>query len=308
MKLSVVSTLYRSAPYIRDFCARVSAQARAFAGDDYEIILVNDGSPDDSLQLAISEHLADPHVVIVDLSRNFGHHKAMMTGLAHAEGEYVFLIDSDLEELPEWLESFARRMHEEKCDVVYGVQVERKGGRFEQVTGTWFYGLFRLVTGVALPRNVVTARLMSRRYMKSLVLHDEREFFIAGLWHLTGFDQRAEPVEKLSHSETTYTLGHKVSLLVNSITSFSSAPLVGIFYVGVTILVFALAYIAYAVYVRLTAATPVSGYTSLIASVWLLGGLMVSFMGVIGIYLSKVFVEAKRRPYSIVRDVFRRSA
>lgn len=307
MKLSIVATLYRSAPYVREFCARASAQARLLAGDDFEIVLVNDGSPDESLALAVAEHEADAHVVVVDLSRNFGHHKAMMTGLAHARGDHVFLIDSDLEEEPEWLAEFASQLERDRCDVVYGVQARRKGGRFEQVTGIWFYRLFQSVTGVALPQNVVTARLMTRRYVNALLLHDEREFFIAGLWYLTGFDQRPQVVAKLSHSQTTYTLGHKVALLVNSITAFSNAPLVAIFYVGVTILAFALAYIAYIAYIWLSVDTPVTGYTSLIASVWLLGGLMISFMGVIGIYLSKIFSEAKRRPYTIVREIFRKA-
>ncbi|MGZ5179188.1 MAG: glycosyltransferase family 2 protein [Ramlibacter sp.] len=305
MKLSVVATLYQSAPYVHEFCRRASEQARQLAGDDYEIVLVNDGSPDDSLALAIAEHEADPHVVVVDLSRNFGHHKAMMTGLSYARGEQVFLIDSDLEELPEWLAEFSEQMQRSNCDVVYGVQERRKGDRFEQLTGAWFYRLFRFITGIALPENIVTARLMSRRYVTALLQHEEREFFIAGLWHITGFRQQSHPVAKLSHSETTYTLRHKVSLIVNSVTSFSNAPLVGIFYLGITVLAFSLLYIAYTIFVWLSSSRPVSGYTSLIASIWLLGGLSISSMGVLGIYLSKIFSETKRRPYTIVRELHR---
>jgi putative glycosyltransferase len=101
MKLSVVATLYRSAAHLREFHRRATEAARAYAGEDYEIVLVNDGSPDDSLALAVQLAAADPRLVVVDLSRNFGHHKAMMTGLAHAHGERVFLIDSDLEEDPQ---------------------------------------------------------------------------------------------------------------------------------------------------------------------------------------------------------------
>ena len=122
MKLSIVATLYQSAPYIDEFHKRASASAKQLLGDDYEIVLVNDGSPDNSLDLAIRLTERDSHVVVVDLSRNFGHHKAMMTGLAHAKGELVFLIDSDLEEEPEWLLSFASAMLDKRCDVVYGVQ------------------------------------------------------------------------------------------------------------------------------------------------------------------------------------------
>nr|BFE90311.1 hypothetical protein GCM10020185_08470 [Pseudomonas brassicacearum subsp. brassicacearum] len=108
MKLSIVATLYQSASYIEEFHSRVSAAAKECAGDDYEIVLVNDGSPDNSLDIAISLTEQDSHVVLVDLSRNFGHHKAMMTGLSQSKGDQVFLIDSDLEEDPECLLSFFR--------------------------------------------------------------------------------------------------------------------------------------------------------------------------------------------------------
>src|SRR5215469_13587106 len=101
MKLSIVTTLYRSAAHIGEFHQRVVAAARQVAGDDYEVIFVNDGSPDNSVEVAMQAADADRHVVVVDLSRNFGHHKAMMTGLTHATGAHVFLIDSDLEEEPE---------------------------------------------------------------------------------------------------------------------------------------------------------------------------------------------------------------
>jgi putative glycosyltransferase len=99
MKLSVVTTLYYSATYISDFYERATTAARQLAGDDYEIVLVNDGSPDDSLIIALEIAKKDEHLLIVDLSRNFGHHKAMMTGLQHSCGDHVFLIDSDLETL-----------------------------------------------------------------------------------------------------------------------------------------------------------------------------------------------------------------
>ena len=110
MKLSIVATLYQSAPYIAEFHQRASAVASQLVGDDYEIVLVNDGSPDNSLDLAMQLTERMRHVVVVDLSRNFGHHKAMMTGLAHAKGERVFLIDSDLEEEPECLIGFSDQM------------------------------------------------------------------------------------------------------------------------------------------------------------------------------------------------------
>lgn len=304
MKLSIVTTLYRSASYIVEFHRRASAAARQIVGEDYEIILVNDGSPDNSLGLAIELVAADPRLIVVDLSRNFGHHKAMMTGLAQARGERIFLVDSDLEEEPEYLLAFAKQLEVSACDVVYGVQERRKGNWFERWSGRWFYSLFKVLTGLALPENIVTARLMTRRYVDALLGHQEREVFMAGLWHITGFDQRPHMVTKHNTSETTYTLRRKMSLLVNSVTSFSNVPLAGIFYIGVSISVCAAIYAVYLILHWLLLTKPLSGWTSVMASIWLLGGMIISFIGVVGIYLSKIFSETKQRPYTIVRHVY----
>jgi putative glycosyltransferase len=304
MKLSIVATLYQSAPYITEFHQRTSATARQLVGEDYEIVLVNDGSPDNSLDLAVQFTESDNHIVVIDLSRNFGHHKAMMTGLAHAKGERVLLIDSDLEEEPECLIAFAGQMQSQRCDVVYGVQEQRKGGWFERWSGQWFYRFFKALTGLALPENIVTARLMTRRYVDALLRHEEREVFMAGLWHITGFDQRPQTVKKHSTSETTYTFRRKMSVLVNSVTSFSNAPLVGIFYIGISISLVAVLYIGYLAIQWLFLSKPLSGWTSVMASIWLLGGMVISFIGVVGIYLSKIFSETKQRPYTIVRQIY----
>lgn len=305
MKLSIVATLYRSAKFIEQFHLRASQAAQQLVGDDYEIVLVNDGSPDASLEMAVQLSEIDCHVVVVDLSRNFGHHKAMMTGIRHARGDRVFLIDSDLEEDPEWLLSFSDQMGRENADVVYGVQQQRKGKRFERWTGQIFYRLFRLLSGLDMPDNIVVARLMSRRYVDALVLHDERELFMAGLWVITGFDQRPQTIVKRSRDETTYTLSKKLAQLVNSITAFSSAPLVGIFGVGCAIFLLSAVYTGFLIVNWLLLANPPSGYTSLMASIWLLGGLIIAFVGVIGIYLAKIYSEVKQRPYTIVRNVYR---
>jgi putative glycosyltransferase len=303
--LSIVSTLYFSKKYIQEFCRRSAAAAERLVGHDYEIVLVNDGSPDESLDMAIDLVRDNPRIVVVDLSRNFGHHKAMMTGLQYSRGQQIFLMDSDLEEDPEWLENFAAKLQEHRCDVVYGVQINRKGDRVERWTGTWFYRIFNSLTGLALPENIVVARLMTRRYVDALLQHDEREVFMAGLWQITGFAQAAIPVVKHSRAESTYSLKHKVELLVNSVTSFSNVPLYAIFYIGVTISLFAGIGSVYIVALRLFSSTPLSGWTSVMASIWLIGGLIISFVGIIGIYLAKVFSETKRRPYTIVREVYR---
>jgi putative glycosyltransferase len=303
MKLSIVATLYRSSPHIVEFYQRVSAAARQLVGDDYELVLVNDGSPDDSLDIAVKLTETDDHVVVIDLSRNFGHHKAMMTGLANSYGDMVFLIDSDLEEEPEWLISFADQMNTEASDVVYGVQLERKGEFLEKISGRIFYQIFRLLTGLAQPNNIVTSRLMSRRYVDALLLHKERELNIGGLWIITGFKQCQQVVKKHSTSPTTYSLSRKISHFVNAVTSFSSLPLVFTFYSGLLISSSALIYISYLIIRYLFISSPPDGYTSLIASIWLFSGLIIFFIGVQGIYISKLYSEVKQRPYTIIRQV-----
>lgn len=301
--LSVVATLYRSEAYISEFCERAAAAARKL-GMEYEIILVNDGSPDQSLSVA--KQYADTHerVTVVDLSRNFGHFKAMMAGLSYCDSDLVFLIDSDLEEEPEWLVDFWQSLNDNAADVTYGVQTVRKGKLFERVSGAIYYRVVRALTGLPIPANLVTARLMTRRYVSALLRFQEREIDIAGLWLLTGFHQVAHPIKKHSTSETTYTLTRKINLLVDSVTSFSNLPLIAIFYLGVLISVIAAAFGCYLIVNRYLLDTPLSGWTSVMASVWLLGGLTISFVGVIGIYLAKVFNEAKQRPNHIVREIY----
>jgi putative glycosyltransferase len=303
MNLSIVATLYQSSPYIEEFYQRASAAALQLT-NDYEIVLVNDGSPDDSLARAVALTTNDEHMIVIDLSRNFGHHKAMIAGMAQARGERVFLVDSDLEEEPEWLLSFSEQMESDKCDVVYGVQGVRKGGVFERWSGVWYYILYRALTGLKVPYNITTARLMSRRYVDALLSFEEREIDIGGLWFITGFDQRSQVVKKHSTSETTYTFGKKVAIIVNAVTSFSNLPLIGIFYIGIAILLVSCIWTGYLILHWFIDAQPISGYTSLMASIWLLGGLIISTVGVVGIYLAKVFSETKRRPNTIIREIF----
>ena len=193
--LSIVTSLYLSAPYLREFSRR-AREAAAAATLSYEIILVNDGSPDDSLATALQLRREDPRIRIIDLSRNFGHHKALMTGMARAAGELVFLIDCDLEEDPGVARRVPRGDAPTGADVIYGVQSSRKGRRMERATGMVFFRLFNRMLTHPIPPNIVTARLMSRRYVEALVQHEDREMFLAGLWVMAGFDQRPVTVHK----------------------------------------------------------------------------------------------------------------
>lgn len=303
MDLSIVTTLYCSAPHLEEFYARACAVAEKITSS-FEIIFVNDGSPDTSLEIALSLYNKDHRLKIVDLSRNFGHHKAMMTGLAHARGNLVFLLDSDLEEEPELLTIFYEELQRSGADVVFGVQQKRKGKLFERTSGALFFKMFNLLSTHRIPTNHITARLMTQRYVAALLQHQEREFVMSGLWVLTGFNQIPITVTKHHHALSSYSLPRKISNLVNAITSFSSKPLVLIFYLGCFILLVSSIAAVDLIVRKVLFGTLLQGWASLIVSVWLLGGLTIFCLGVIGIYLSKIFLEVKQRPYTIIKQVF----
>jgi putative glycosyltransferase len=302
MKLSIVTTLYKSGAYVEEFHRRASEAARRIT-DDYEIVMVDDGSPDSSLDIACALAHTDSQVRVVELSRNFGHHKAMMTGLDHARGELCFLIDSDLEEDPELLQKFFDKMHASDADVVYGFQDQRKGDFGEQFSGDIAYRLFNALLSHPIPRNHITVRLMKREYINSLLLHREQETVIGGLWVITGFRQIGIPVDKKGRKGTTYSYWHRWLKLIDSVTSFSETPLVAIFYLGIAISgLSVLVAIALLIH-KLVFRGAIEGWVSVMLSVWFLGGLLIFCVGVIGIYISKIFIETKNRPYTIVRRI-----
>ncbi len=232
----------------------------------------------------------------------------MMTGLMHAGGELVSLIDCDLEEEPELLERFyAEHKNNDDVDVVYGVQKARKGGFVEKISGNIFFWMFNLFSSYPVPANLVTARLMSKRYVDSLVKHKDREVFMAGLWAITGFKQVPLMVTKHDKGNSSYDLRKKISILVNSITSFSNKPLLLIFYLGSMILSISSLAALYLIIRRVFFGVLLAGWASLMVTIWLLGGLTIFCVGVIGIYLSRVFMETKERPYTIIRQIYERS-
>jgi putative glycosyltransferase len=228
-----------------------------------------------------------------------------MTGLAHATGDCVFLIDCDLEEEPELLTKFYERLEKSDCDVVFGVQEARRGGMFERVTGAFFFSLVDVLSDHQIPRNTVVARLMTRDYVRALVRHRDREFVIANLWQITGFRQVSFPILKLSHSPTTYTVSMRIEMAVKYLTTTSTKLLYFILYAGMAIFVVSLLTILYYISRYLLSGIGVSGYTSLIVSIWFFGGLTTLILGIIGIYVANIISETKRRPYTVVRAVHR---
>lgn len=303
-KLSIVTTVYRSRVTIEEFIRRVIAAAEALT-DDIELVIVDDGSPDDSGAIVRKIADADSRVTLVELSRNFGHHRAMLAGLEHAGGDLVFLIDSDLEEPPELLSDMAGVLRATSVDCVYGLQQKRKGKYLERVSGRLFYWLFRTLSDVGIPENVSTIRLMTRRYVASLLRFRDKNPVFIPLSILTGYPQVSFEFVKSSTSETTYSLGRRIALVVLAITTFSARPLVLMLFFS---MIMAAAGILYGSYVVVNALTgPVQdGWSSLMAVVVFFFSLNAVFTGLIGLYVKQILEEVKDRPRSIVQEIYSR--
>lgn len=304
MKLSIVSTLYNSAEYVEEFIERCQKVAQQLVGQDYEIILVDDGSPDNSLQIAVDLAHTLKSLRVIELSRNFGHHQALTAGLAESKGQYVFLLDSDLEEEPEWLIDFHKKMKSENADVVFGQQRKRKGTIFEKFTGWCWYKLYGFIANINHAENITTARLMKRKFVNSFLQFPEQERVISCLWILTGFRQLPHLVNKHSKGKTSYSLFKKISHCINSITSFSVMPLYFIFILGILISMVSFCYVFYLTASKLFFNSLLDGWSSIMASIWLIGGLLISFIGIIGIYIAKSFIEQKKRPLYIINKKY----
>ena len=301
-RLSIVTTLYRSEATIAEFVRRVLGAVERFAGT-VELIVVDDGSPDNAALVVREIVDRDPRVRLVQLSRNFGHHRAMLAGLEQATGDLIFLIDSDLEEPPELLEDMLRVIELNPVDCLYGVQSKRKGSAFERISGRAFYWIFGALSEVQMPENVSTLRLMTRRYVDSLLQFRDKNPVFVPLSLLAGYPQAPFKFTKTSTSKTTYSLRRRISLALHMLTAFSGRPLQVMFFLSVMLAAFGLAFGAYVV-VRALLGTVQDGWSSLMAVIVFFFSLNAVFTGLIGLYVKQVLEEVKDRPRSVIQEVY----
>jgi putative glycosyltransferase len=302
MSVSLVSTLYKSAPFLDEFVSRCLALMR---GDD-ELILVDDGSPDSSLAMARSYAANDHRIVVVELARNFGHHRAILAGLSHARGERVFFVDCDLEEAPELLTNFASMMDDSSADVVFGIHDHSRGSLLRKTSSKLFWRVFNWASDSSTPLNICNVRLMKRSYVDALLSLPETNAFLGGMFYWVGFRQVGIPITRtLRTSKSTYSTVARIILAVRSIVSFSTAPLKAMFLFGMTISALSALLAIYFIALKIFDPNIQLGFTSLIISIWFLSGTIIACLGVLGIYMAYIYAEAKRRPRVIVKEVFR---
>lgn len=300
--------MYKSERFLDEFLRHCFDALATINIDNYEIIFVNDGSPDNSLNKILEIKGDNEKIIVIDLSRNFGHHYAIMAGLSYSKGDLVFLIDCDLEVSPKHLITFYNTFNEKSnCDVIYGVQEKRKGGIIEKSIGGLFYKLFNHLTEIKIQTNILTERLMNRKYVEELIIMGDKNIFLAGMMQWIGFNQIPITITKGTRiGKPTYTFQKRLSLSLQAITSFSSYPLILLFKVGILISVISSLWGGYNLINKFFYPDVIlSGFTSIIVLLLFSLGLIMSSLGIIGVYISKLYNQTKDRQTYIVKDIYK---
>ena len=303
MDLSVVTTTYNSGKYSKEFVDRVNLiiKNNKFKA---EIIIVDDGSTDNSFELLLDLFNKHANVKLIELSRNFGHHNALICGLENCVGDLIFLIDGDLEEKPEDFYEFYDTLFSNELDMVYGRQNSRRGNFMERFSGSLYYYFLEYIVGFRIPHNVVVSRLMTREYLIAFLSFRESQFVISGLSELSGFKTKSIFIKKIRNRKSTYNLTKKFQILIRSITNYSSRPLHLLFYLGLLISFVSFISIVFVVLNSFVNSVDVPGWLTLVCLSWLGIGLTVLSNGIIAIYLKTIFIEVKNRPRTIIRKIY----
>jgi glycosyltransferase involved in cell wall biosynthesis len=303
--LSIVVPCFNEEACLSELHGRLAAAARAAVGDDYEIVLVNDGSRDASWPMMQQLSAGDPHVMAVNLSRNHGHQLALTAGLDLCAGDMVLIIDADLQDPPELLGEMVAKMRAENADVVYGVRRSRAGETaFKRATAHGFYRLLSRATEVEIPVDAGDFRLMSRRALDALLAMPEQARFIRGMVAWIGFRQAPILYNRSERfaGRTKYPVAKMVRFALDALTGFSSAPLKLASHAGLFLSFGSLLLIGYIGYAWLTGRS-IQGWTSLMLVVVVLGAVQMFALALMGEYIGRLYNEAKRRPLYIVQDI-----
>ncbi|HTH58621.1 MAG TPA: glycosyltransferase family 2 protein [Paraburkholderia sp.] len=301
--LSLVVPFYNESLVVDAFFEAVVPVLRGIPEADYEIICVNDGSTDSTLDKLVAACRADPRIRVIDLSRNFGKEAALTAGIDEAQGAAVIPFDADLQDPPEVIPLLVERW-QEGFDVVLAKRADRRTDTYaKRRSASLFYRLHNAISDIALPENAGDFRLMSRRVVESLKQLPENRRFMKGLFAWVGY--RTAHVEYARSPRVggkTKFSGWKLwNLALEGVTSFSTLPLRVWTYIGSLTAGFALVYAAYLIVRTWVRGVDVPGYTSIITAVLFLGGVQLIGIGVIGEYVGRIYMESKRRPVYIVR-------
>lgn len=306
---SIVIPIYNEEENIKELYSRLTSimnklcNSENMSTDRYEIIMVDDGSTDNTWKVIKELHKVDPLVKGISLSKNFGQHVAITAGLDNAKGEVTILIDGDLQDPPEEIPRLYRKFTE-GYDIVYGIRKERKDKITNKITSFIFWYILRRLSGVDMPRSQTMLRILSRRMVN--VLKDMREYarFIHGMMAWAGFDVASVEVEhgQRLKGKSKYNIPRMFKLAFHAVTSFSTVPLKLAIYIGLISSFISLIVGLYFIYRKLFYNIPVLGYASIIVSLFFIGGIQLLMLGIFGEYLGRTYQEVQRRPLYILKE------
>jgi glycosyltransferase involved in cell wall biosynthesis len=305
--LSVVAPLYNEEGNVAELVRRLRAAADGCFVEGYELVFVDDGSSDRTLELLRQHAAVDPRIVIVQLSRNFGHQLAATAGLDIARGDAVVLIDADLQDPPELIPAMIERWRA-GYDVVYAVRRNRRGeSPFKVWTARTFYRITRRLTKVAIPVDTGDFRLMSRRVVDALKSIRERHRFIRGLVSWVGYPQTAIEYDRDPRfaGDSKYPVSKMLRFAIDGITSFSDIPLRFASYFGFAVSAIAFVVAIVEIVLKIFTGYNLPGYTSTIFAILFLGGVQLIGIGILGEYIGRIYDEIKGRPLYVVAAVER---
>jgi polyisoprenyl-phosphate glycosyltransferase len=304
-ELSVVTPAFNEAAGIDRFFERLTRVLERI-GLSYEIVMINDGSSDDTLARLLEHRAINPAIKVINLSRNFGKDIALSAGLDYARGRAVIPIDADLQDPPELIEQMVDRWRDGH-DVVYATRMRRPGDTWlKRTSARFFYRFFDAIADVPIPSDTGDFRLMDRRVVDVMVRLPERTRFMKGLFAWVGFKQTAIYYEREERHAggTKWNYWRLWNFAMDGITSFSSVPLKVWSYFGFVISLFAFLYAVVLAVRKLLHDVDVAGYTSLMVVVLFLGGIQLITLGILGEYMGRVYNEVKGRPLYVVRELY----
>ncbi|MDQ0058856.1 glycosyltransferase family 2 protein [Paenibacillus harenae] len=304
VKYSIIVPMYNEEEVIEHTYDRLK-QVMDGTNETYELIFVNDGSRDRTVELISMISEFDSNVRLIDFSRNFGHQIAISAGMDYAQGDAIVVIDADLQDPPEVILDMIAKW-KEGYEVVYGKRLKRKGETvFKKVTAKVFYRILRSMTSFDIPIDTGDFRLIDRKVCDVLRGLKEKNRFVRGLVSWIGFRQTmVEYVrEERFAGETKYPLKKMIGFALDGITSFSYKPLKIATYVGFTLSIGSFLYLLVVVFQKLFSGFPVQGWASIVAVNLLFNGIILMILGVIGEYIGRIYDESKGRPLYIVREV-----
>ena len=302
MDISVVSPVYNSEDSLNQLYQRLTKTLHAL-GTEYEIVLVNDGSQDRSWKLILDIAKKDHRVKGVNLSKNFGQHNAISAGLEFAVGEWVVVMDCDLQDLPEEIPKLFREA-KNKYDVVLARRTYRNDTLIKRLFSYLFYLIFDYFTDRATDSSIANFGIYNQLVIKNYRQLKEHSIFFPTSISWLGFSRGYVDVThgKRLHGKSTYNFCKLFRLGSNVIISFSNKPLLLFVHIGFGLSVFSFLYVIYIVVKYFVWKIPILGWASVISSIFFLGGMILAGIGILGLYIDKIYDEVKNRPKYIVKE------